>query len=111
MGKKSKAVPQPRRPARGGTRDALAGTVPVATFFPSPSRALFGPHKTQCAWVTATGAQEASGNHNYYAREPSTVRARVGRKGRLTARTRVVMLTVIDTSGLADLEESCGGEA
>jgi hypothetical protein len=32
MGKKSKATPQPRRPARGGNRDALAGTVPVATF-------------------------------------------------------------------------------
>ena len=34
MGKKSKAkpAPQPRRPARGGNRDALAGTVPVATF-------------------------------------------------------------------------------
>jgi hypothetical protein len=33
MGKKSKAVPpQPCRPAWGGTRDALAGTVPVATF-------------------------------------------------------------------------------
>jgi hypothetical protein len=33
MGRKSKAAPpQPRRPARGGTRDALAGTVPVATF-------------------------------------------------------------------------------
>ena len=30
--KKSKAAPQPRRPARGGHRDALAGTVPVATF-------------------------------------------------------------------------------
>ena len=33
MGKKSKTAPsQPRRPARGTAGDALAGTVPVATF-------------------------------------------------------------------------------
>src|SRR5207249_5581912 len=36
--------------------------------------------------------RKASGNHNYYAREPSTVEARAGRKGALTARARVAML-------------------
>src|SRR5439155_26076622 len=68
-------------------------------------RAVFRPHQRLRAPGSRPQAhRKASGSHNYYARDPSTVRARVGRKGALTARVHVVMLTVIDAYSSEDLE-------